>query len=147
MFPHTVTLYNVVTEPDPNDITREHTTNYITILEGVLLDASKAVNVRASGLDSADAVNLYIPYNVKATDGLTGETKEYANSMTFWSAPDKSKMWTLKPGVNSFFVKGVVVDEKATFESISLQNSNTYNITKVDDKDFGNLKHFEVGAN
>ena len=42
MFPHVVTLYNVVTEEDPSTF-EETTVNHITILRGVLLDAVKAI--------------------------------------------------------------------------------------------------------
>ena len=63
--PHTITVYNAVQETDP--ATFEETTKlYVTILRGVMLQASKAVNVRESGLESADAVNLYIPFSVEA---------------------------------------------------------------------------------
>lgn len=41
MFPHTITLY-IITE---DQVTFEQVTN-ITVLEGVLLDAAKAANVR-----------------------------------------------------------------------------------------------------
>ena len=58
MFPHTVTLYNVVTEENQSTF-EEVTTNYITVLQGVLLDATKAKTVNQSGLVGADAVSLY----------------------------------------------------------------------------------------
>ena len=74
MFPHTITVYNAVQETDPT--TFEETTKlYVTILRGVMLQASKAVNVRESGLEGADAVNLYIPFSVEAVDGTTGRPR------------------------------------------------------------------------
>lgn len=72
--PHTITVYNAVQETDPATFD-EITKLYVTILRGVMLQASKAVNVRESGLESADAVNLYIPFSVKAVDGTTGKAK------------------------------------------------------------------------
>ena len=57
MFPHTVTVYNIEVETDPNTM-KSVVTNHITILRGVLVNASKGVNVRASGLESADAVTM-----------------------------------------------------------------------------------------
>lgn len=60
MFPHTVTIYNVSQETDPATF-KDVEKTYITVLRGVLLEASKAANVRQSGLEGADAVNLYIP--------------------------------------------------------------------------------------
>ena len=62
MFPHTITLYNISVETD-RDTLNDTVTNHITILKGVLVDASKAVNERESGLVSADAVDLYIPFD------------------------------------------------------------------------------------
>lgn len=72
MFPHTVTLYNVTHEVDTSTM-QDVTKLYVTVLEGVLLSASKAANVRASGLEGADAVNLYIPFSVVAKDATTGK--------------------------------------------------------------------------
>ena len=60
MFPHAVTVYNTYVETDPSTF-EETTVNHITVLRGVLLDASKGSNVTKSGLEGADAVNLYIP--------------------------------------------------------------------------------------
>ena len=46
--PHTITVYNAVHETDA--ATFEETTKlYVTILRGVMLQASKAANVRESG--------------------------------------------------------------------------------------------------
>ena len=68
--PHTVTIYNVTQEQDQdfNDTQK----SYITVIRGVMLQASKAVNVRESGLEGADAVNLYVPFASLAVDGVTG---------------------------------------------------------------------------
>ena len=143
MFPHTVTLYNVEIQRGPN--MTETITNRITILRGVFLEASKAVNVRASGLEGADAVNLYIPFDVIAVDGETGEEKKYVGPIAFREAPDRNGVWTMKPG-ETFFVKGEVVEPEMSFENISRKYDGVYRITKVDEKDFGRLKHWEVGG-
>lgn len=145
MFPHTVTLYNVAVERQPDF--SEKSVNHITVLRGVLLDASKAVNVRTSGLEGADAVNLYIPFDVDAVDGVTGETKQYIGPIEYWRMQDKGGYWTLKADNNNFFVKGEAVDPDGTFERIGLQYDDVYTITKVDEKDFGGLQHWEVGGN
>lgn len=155
MFPHTITLYNVSIETDKTTF-EDKLTNHITILQGVLLDASKAVNVRESGLEGADAVNLYIPFSVKATDGVTGEEKKYAPPLEFWRAPDKARLWTLSvgstktPGVdgNTFFIKGEVVEPDQPVEFIEMKYDNVYDITKIDTKDFGSqeMQHWEVGG-
>lgn len=160
MFPHTVTLYNVSTATNPATY-KDETVVYITVLKGVLVDASKAVNVNKSGLVGADAVNLYIPFGVHATDGITGVPKAYMPPMRFWQAEDKSEAWTLsvqaegdgngKTHERTFFVKGVALptegltgDEAVAY--VLKTYSDVYNVTKVDMKDFGGLQHWEIGG-
>lgn len=145
--PHTITVYNAVQETD--QATFEETTKlYVTILRGVMLQASKAVNVRESGLESADAVNLYIPFSVKAVDGVTGKPKTYIGPQSFFKATDKSGLWTLSVNGNgglTFFVKGEFVTDK---EDVAMAQDGCYNVTKVDEKDFGSvdMRHWEVGG-
>lgn len=161
MFPHTVTLYNVSTETDPKTY-KDETAIFITVLRGVLLDASKAVNVNKSGLTGADAVNLYIPFGVEAVDGYTGAAKVYVGPREFWQAGDKAKIWTLnlegegdadsKTHERTFFVKGEAVPPpelppEQVEGYIGLKYDEVYNVTKVDMKDFGGLQHWEVGGN
>lgn len=148
--PHTVTVYNVQTEETPESGFKPEETRNITILRGVFLEASKAVNVRESGLEGADAVNLYIPFSVKAVDGVTGAEKTYVGPIEFWRAADKSNLWTLSVDGNgglTFFVKGEVVQD-ASFEAISAAYDDVYTVTKVDAKDFGSadMQHWEVGG-
>ena len=147
MFPHVVTVYNVVTEEDPSTF-EETTTNHITILRGVLLDAVKAKNVNESGLVGADAVNLYIPTSVEAVDGVTGEPKQYVGPIEFWRAEDKSGLWTLSAGENTFFVKGEAVHPNWSAQKIDAAYDDVYNVKTVDLKDFGGeMSHWEVGGN
>ena len=145
--PHTVTLYNVVQETDPGTF-QDVEKLYFTVLRGVFLEASKAVNVRESGLEGADAVNLYIPFSVDAKDGTSGKDKRYVGPQEFFSADDKSGMWTLSTkgnGGTTFFVKGEFVTDNA---SVALAHDDCYNVTKVDMKDFGSedMRHWEVGG-
>lgn len=154
MFPHTITMYNVEIYTDKTTF-KDVLINHITILRGVLLDASKAVNVRESGLEGADAVNLYIPFSVEAVDGVTGQTKTYAGPIDFWRAEDKSGLWTMSvggtkaPGVDGscFFVKGEAVHPDLDVQTIEMMYDHVYDISSIDEKDFGGLQHFEVGAN
>lgn len=145
MFPHTVTIYNTETEEDRETL-EDVTTNHITVLHGVCLQASKASNVRATGLEGADAANLYIPFNVEATDGITGEVKQYIGPIEFWKLEDKSKYWTLSDGGNTFFVKREVVEPERDRQYLEMAYDNVYGVTKVDDMDYGGLKHWEVGG-
>ena len=144
MFPHMVTLYQ--TETFIDDKLNETTVNHITVLDGVLLIASKAANVRATGLEGADAVNLYIPFDVKAVDGVTGENKKYVDPVEEWKTEkDKAGIWTISIG--TVFVKDRVVLPDATRTVLELGYDDVYQVTKVDKLDFGGIPHFEVGGN
>lgn len=141
MFPHTVTVYTI--EEDP--VTYEQTEN-ITVLRGVFCDASKAVNVRESGMVGADAVTLYIPLSTPAVDGETGEEKTYIPPVLYRKSLDKTDVWTLDPE-NSFFVKGEVVVPGQSFQYLNTNYDDVYEITSVDPKDFGGgMAHWEVGG-
>ena len=145
--PHTVTVYNVLHETDPATFEDTDSVN-ITILRGVFLDASKATNVRQSGLVSADAVNLYIPFGVNATDGTSGTAKSYAKPQAYWSAQDRRSLWTLSfegNGGETFFIKGEVVLQDL---NAARAHDDCYVVTKVDEKDYGSpdMQHWEVGG-
>lgn len=144
ILPHTVTVYNVVTEEDEEF--HSTTTNYMTILHGVLVDETKGRNVRESGLESADAVILHIPRNIVAVDALTGLEKAYAEPMEFFNADDKSGLWTLSVDAGTFFIKGEVVEPDLTEQGINLKYDGVYTVSSVDNKDFGGLAHWEVGG-
>lgn len=146
MFPHTVTVYTTAAEVDKETL-EDRLTQHITILRGVLLDERKAANVRQSGLESADAVTLYIPFSVDARDGVTGEEKRYAPPVAFWNAADRSGLWTLAVG-STFFVRGEVVEPDRDVQFIEMKYDGVYDVTKVDVKDFGSpdMQHWEVGG-
>lgn len=147
--PHTVTIYNIVSETDPatfEDVTK----NYITVIRGVMLQASKGANVRQSGLESADAVNLYIPFSAPAK-GVDGAVKRYVGPQEFWAAIDKSGLWTLSTdgnGGSTIFIKGEVVEPDKTVQQLEMLYDDVYNVTKVDEKDFGSeeMRHWEIGG-
>nr|DAN07014.1 MAG TPA: hypothetical protein [Caudoviricetes sp.] len=148
--PHTVTIYNVTQETDQTTF-KDVQKSYITVLRGVMLQASKAANVRQSGLEGADAVNLYIPFSTPAVDGVTGAAKRYVGPQEFWRAVDKSGLWTLSTdgnGGTTFFVKGEVVEPEKTEEAIEMLYDDVYKVTKVDMKDLGSadMQHWEVGG-
>ena len=145
--PHTVTIYNVVRETDPATLD-EVTHVYITILRGVMLQASKGANVRQSGLEGADAANLYIPFTVEAVDGKTGAAKTYAKPQEFAKAADRSGLWTLSyngNGGETVFVKGEFISDNMT---VVQYHDDCYKVTKVDAMDYGSadMRHFEVGG-
>lgn len=146
--PHTVTVYNVQNEERPENGFVAAETLYITVLRGVFLEAAKAVNVRESGLVSADAATLYIPFDVEAVDGVTGAVKTYVRPLEFVSAADRSDKWTLSfsgKGGKTYFIK----DERVVSSTTALMSlDDCYEVTKVDAKDFGSpdMRHWEVGG-
>ncbi len=141
MFPHTVTVYNTSEDPVTFEIV-----NHITVLRGVFYDSSKAVNVRESGLANADSVNMIIPFSVEAADGVTGEPQTYFRPKEYAAAADKGKHWTIKTGNECFFVKGIIVRPGSSFQDINGAFDNVHRVTSVDEKDFGNLKHWAIGG-
>lgn len=143
--PHTVTVYNL-TQTTDKDTFATVTDLRTTILRGVFLQASKGANVRASGLEGADAATLYIPFDVDAVDGTTGAKKRYAGPMEYWAATDRAGLWTLSyngEGGETFFVKGEFVTDSA---NVARAHDDCYEVTKVDEMDYGELKHWEVGG-
>lgn len=147
MFPHTVTVYNVEELESPENGFAPRLVNHITVLRGVLLEASKGTNVNKSGLEGADAVTLYIPFSTPAVDGITGAEKRYVGPVEFWRADDKNGIWTLSTGRNCVFVKGEAVHPDWTVQTIEVAYDDVYDVTKVDVKDFGGeMAHFEVGG-
>lgn len=145
--PHTVTIYNVMQDIDPATLD-EVTHVYITILRGVMLQASKGANVRESGLEGADAANLYIPFTVEAVDGKTGAAKVYAKPQEFAKAADRSGLWTLSyngNGGETVFVKGEFISDNMT---VVQYHDDCYKVTKVDAMDYGSadMQHWEVGG-
>ena len=140
MFPHTVTVYTITEDPETADVYSN-----ITVVKGVLFDGSKAANVRASGLDGADSVNLYIPFDAVSIGGETGEDKACIRPRAFAAGWDKAGYGRMDPG-STVFGKGEVVNPDLTFQEINRRYDNVHLITKVDTKDFGGLQHFEVGG-
>ncbi len=145
--PHTVTLYNMYTETDKDTFT-ETTHSNITILKGVFLDAVKAANVNKSGLTGADSVDLFIPFSVDARDAVTGAKKRFVGHMEYWASDEKSKLWTLSDGGDTFFVKGIAIEPDKDFAFVSMKHDDVYVVTKIDEKDFGSphMRHWQVGG-
>lgn len=153
MFPHTITVYNVEILTDKETF-KDVIVNHTTVLDGVLVSATSAINrSRASSPEDADSVSVYIPFGVKAFDGITGAEKHYVGPSEFWAMEDKSNYWTLsfndtkQAGTTGFcfLIKGNVVENKA-FSEIKAEHDGVYTITAVDIRDFGSLKHFEVSG-
>lgn len=140
LFLHTVTVYTLSENAETAEITEN-----ITVVKGVLFDGTKAANVRTSGTDGADSVDLFIPFDAECVDGVTKARKVYAGPKEYSAAQDKSTLWTMDPG-RTFFVKGEVVKPGLSFQEINRKFDHVHLITKVDVKDFGGLPHFQVGG-
>ena len=152
MFPHTVTLYHTERVTDKQTF-EDRVVNFITVLTGVLCSESKANNIQKTGLTSADTVNLYIPFDVTATDGLTGKEQVYIDPTSFARLEDKSGYWTVSPKERQWwFVKGEALpDPSWPPESVAdrikgLYDSYVYTVTTIDRKDYGGLAHIRIGA-
>lgn len=141
--PHTVTIYTEFEDP-----TTFQTTTNITVLPGVFLDESKGANVKASGMEGADAAVLYIPLDVEAIDGTTKLSKRFVGWREYERAEKKNSLWSLDVNGHTFFVKGKVVEPGKDFSYLNSHYDNVYRVTKVDVKDFGSaeLRHIEVGG-
>lgn len=145
--PHTVTIYNASENMD----TLKNEYN-ITVLKGVFLDISKGANVLKSGLANADSATLFIPFGVRAVNGVTGRVQKYVEPKEYERLPDKSFYWTIRAGgTNSnkdcFFVQGNVVAEM-DFQELNAYYDNVFRVSSVDPRDFGDpgMQHWEVSG-
>ena len=133
----TVTLFNRSFNAET-----EEETYYPTLLEGVDLVETKGANVSKSGMDSADAVKLYVDFGNIAKPYLP--PKEWENM------PDKCKQHflTFNPA-QDFFIKGDHTDlEIPESEAYGWAHDNldsVYKLTTVDRYE-DIMPHFEVGG-
>lgn len=145
--PHVATIYNAFEGADLNILYN------ITILDGVLMDESKGTNIAHSGLDDADSVTLFVPFDVKAT-GADGNNKTYLPPKEFYASSNKASHWTLDTGgqasgVSTYFVKGTVVEaENQSYAKMRGKYDAVYNVSTVDIRDFGtpDMRHWQVGG-
>lgn len=137
MFPKSITtditIYNAIRE------NRQEKWRY-TQLTGVFFDEAKADNVKISGITSADALNLVIPFDVKTLE----ENKEYKDPKMFQQDPQHA--WTIQTG--DLIVKGLVDIEILGQDDLKKVFDDVYIINTVDAKLFGSrhMWHWEVGA-
>lgn len=133
----TVTLFNYFCDPDT-----EEEKCYLTLLENVNLVETKGANVTKSGMDSADAVKLYVDFGNIAKPYLP--PKEWENM------PDKCKQHflTFNPA-QDFFIKGDHMDleipDSGIYEWAHDNLDSVYKVTTVD-KYEDVMPHFEVGG-
>ena len=146
--PHTVTVYNASHE----DLDTFKSVYIPTILRGVFLDISKGANVMKSGLENADSATLFVPFSVRAVNGVTGEEQTYLEPREYERQADKSNFWTLRAGGSGsskdcFFVKGEVVSGD-DYQDINATYDYVFRVSSVDPRDFGSesMRHWEVSG-
>lgn len=143
--PHTVSLINVI---EGDDYAMRYN---LTVLHGVMLQASKRTNVNKSGLEDADAVDLFIPFSVQATDAA-GRAKRFVEPKRYAAMESRDGFWTLKSGgsssaVECFFVRGELSEPLSYSEALKTCD-HVYRVTSVDIRDFGSadMQHWQVGG-
>lgn len=137
MFPHTVTLYYLEEDAPP----------HITVLRGVLLAEAIGASPTTKGEYRTGESELYIPFGVKAEDGLTGNPRQYAGPVEF-EAGDKQALWTLSPDGGWFFIKGEAVAPDLDRQALEERFDSVYSVASVKTRDFGSpgLRHWQVGG-
>ncbi len=89
-----------------------------SVVDKALWIDSKGINVKKTGIETADSVNVYVP----------------DMSLSF--------------KVGDCMVKGVIEDEVKRISDLEKKYSDCHVITKVDKKDYGSkeMHHFELGG-
>lgn len=129
MFPHAATVYSFSVETDTGTM-QDTAVTRITVLRGVLLEPAQGISAQGVQLASTDEAALYVPFDAEIVDGVTGEKIEldvHADGKTF-------------------FIKGENVDPEATAEELERKYRWVYQVTHVDELDFGGLPHWEIGG-
>ena len=147
--PHTVTLYNAAKTPH---------TFVITLLEGVFLDAGlgkstlgKKAQLLTTGLSIHEDAALFIPFDCKAVNALTGQPQQFIAPKIFNSLDDPSGAWTVGlrgQGTGCFFVKGSVIFPDSDFHALCQHCDDVFRVSSVLVRDFGSrcLHHWKVGG-
>lgn len=132
-----VTLFNYFCDPDTGE-----EKYYPTLLECVNLVETKGANVSKSGMDSADAVKLFVD--------LGKIPKPYIEPKAWDALPDdeKSNYITFHP-TDDFFIKGDHTDlelpESEAYGWVHDKLDSVYKVTTVDRYE-DIMPHFEVGG-
>lgn len=138
MFPHTITIYSLT--DDLMTITKVYN---ITVLNGVLVDESQGTNILKSGLSSADAVTVFVPFSVNSGVKTFIPEKQYERL----SGSDQLTHWTLRAG-KDFFILGEIIEPGKNRQQLEGMYDGVYSITTVDTKNFGtpDMQHWQIGG-
>ena len=128
LFPHTVTLIRL-----PRT---EGEVPHITALEGVLLEETGGASFGEGGPEAADEARLFIPFQVTARAVPQGTPRRYLPPEAFEKAEDRSGFWSVDGRRGWAFVKGETAPA----------GRRMYTVRRVAVRDFGGLKHWEIGG-
>lgn len=130
-----ITVYNACIDRD------DGVSSYnATHIRGVNWQQELKVNVGDKGLNSANIINIFIPF-VSDT-----ENKTYVKPSEYERQTNKEKYFTFKNG--DIVVKGVCEDELKNLSSFRQSHDDVVTIISVNTLDNGssNMQHWEVGA-
>lgn len=130
-----ITVYNATIDRD--DGVSSYRATHIT---GVNWQQELKVTVGDKGLNSANIINIYIPFN-SSTDNKT-----YVKPSEYDRQTDKDQIFTFKSG--DIIVKGVCNDEIKNLNSFRQSHDDVVTVISVDTLDNGSssLQHWKVGA-
>lgn len=133
-----MTLYNAYYNP-----TTEATEYKKTYLYGVNWQITQAVSVAEKGLNSADALKVYIPSNVLTGDSVYIDAKEFERLAT------KEGYYTFKPG--DILVRGTInfdiTGEKGkTAKDLFNNYTEVYTLKSIIDNRQTSISHWELGG-
>lgn len=134
--PHKITLYRLT------EGATEATVD-ITVLHSCHLQRTDAATVTTGGYSGASSATLFIPFSCEATDGITGQPKQYASPKEAGEGN-----YTITDDGTSYFVLGEHVEPDATFQTLNAHFDDCYKVTGVRICDYGSdgMRHFEVSG-
>lgn len=134
--PHKITLYKLTEGATA-------TTVDITVLHSCHLQRTDAANVSTGGYTGASSATLFIPFSCIATDGVTGNAKQYASPKEAGEGD-----YTITDDGTSYFVLGERVVPDATFQTLNALYDDVFKVTGVRICDYGSesMRHFEVSG-
>lgn len=111
---------------------------YRTVIDNVFWDDTKAYNRNQSGLESADEVDIFIPFDYNSD-------KKYVEPIKYQKLDNVDNYFTLQTGDR--IVKGSIdldIDKSTDLD----REVEAFTITSVDTKDFGSnhMQHWQLGG-
>ena len=131
MFPHTITVCNLVKDDDD-------TLYYTTVIEGTLFEYKSNAVVTNEGVSLANTILVVIPFDfISEKSFISG--KKYS----LLDASERGKYFTLRE--EDFIIKGSVEETTLSLSDITSNYEDFTKIASVDTFDYG-LEHWNVGG-